>query len=243
MSFTEDKPHYSISVVNSEMNYQNTKRVGDRPGKVMRRPRPQGQNITLNAYFGVSYLAGYIGSDERLDAILSKADHLSVRKKTEMVDDSECFVIEADTKYGQYKIWLDPEHGFHPAQVLHKGSEGDYSGRHLMAKGDTAKEYLKNVRFEKIDDVWVPVEADSGQDLRSARGDISTGDYHYKRTKIILNPDHDELDSFVDPLENPKNDPELKNGTRVLKNYLPIEYTWQDGGLIANIDGKIESIR
>lgn len=238
LTFTEDKPHYTIGVVNSEMNYQNTKRVGDRhrPGKVIRRPRPQGQNITLHAHFGVSYLAGYIGSDERLDAILRKADRIWVQEKTEKVGDSDCFVIEADTKYGRYTIWLDTEHGFHPAKVLHEAGEGDYSGRHLMAKGDSAKEYLKNVRFEKVGDVWVPMEADSGSDLRAARGDFNKDNYHYKRTKIVLNPDHNKLGSFDDPLENPSNDPELTNGTRVFKNYLPIEYTWQDGKLIPNAD-------
>lgn len=215
MTFTEDKPHYTIAVVNSEMNYQNTKRVGDRPGKAMRRPRPQGQNITLHAHFGVSYLAGYIGSDERLDAILRKADRIGVQKKTQKVGDSDCFVIEADTKHGRYKVWLDPEHGFHPAKLLYEAGEGDYSDRHLMAKGDSAKQYLKNVRFEKVGDVWVPMEADSGCDLRVAQGDFVKDNYHYKRTKIVLNPDHNKLGSFDDPLENPSNDPELKNGTRI----------------------------
>jgi len=238
LTFTEDKPHYTMSVVNSEMNYQNTKRVGDRhrPGKVMRRPRPQGQNITLHAHFGVSYLAGYIGSDERLDAILRKADRIEVQKKPQKVGDSDCFVIEADTKCGRYKVWLDPEHGFHPAKLLHEAGEGDYSDRHLMAKGDSAKEYLKNVRFEKVGDVWVPMEADSGSDLRGAQGDFAKDNYHYKRTKIVLNPDHDKLGSFDDPLENPSNDPELTNGTRVLMNHLPIDYTWQDGELVPDID-------
>lgn len=56
--------------------------------------------------------------------------------------------------------------------------------------------------------------------------------YHYKRTKIVLNPDHNKLGSFDDPLENPSNDPELKNGTRVLMNHLPIYYTWQDGKVV-----------
>jgi len=240
MTFTEDKPHYTIAVVNSEMNYQNTKRVGDRPGKVMRTPRPRGQNITLHAHFGVSYLAGYIGSDERLDAILRKADRISVRKTTEKVGGSECFVIDADTRCGRYKVWLDPEHGFHPAKLLHEAGEGDYSDRHLMAKGDSAKEYLKNVRFEKVGDVWVPMEADSGSDLRSARGDFNKDNYHYKRTKIVLNPDHNKLGSFDDPLENPSNDPELTNGTRVRINFLPMQYTWQDGKAVAEEDSSVE---
>jgi len=234
LTFTKDKPHYTIAIVNSEMNYQNTKRVGDRhrPGKVMRTPRPQGQNITLFAHFGVSYLAGYVGSDERLDVILRKAARIWVQKKPQKVGDSDCFVIEADTKYGQYTVWLDQEHGFHPAKLLYEAGEGDYSNRHLMVKGDSGKEYLKNVRFEKVGDVWVPMEADSGSELRSAQGDLVKDNYHYKRTKIVLNPDHNKLGSFDDPLENPSNDPELINGTRVLLNHLPTDYIWQDGKVV-----------
>ncbi|MCK4292049.1 MAG: hypothetical protein KAY65_02545 [Planctomycetes bacterium] len=76
------------------------------------------------------------------------------------------------------------------------------------------------------------MEADSGSDLRSAQGVFVKDNYHYKRTKIVLNPDHNKLGSFDDPLENPSNDPELTNGTRVLKNYLPIEYIWQDGQVV-----------
>ena len=56
--------------------------------------------------------------------------------------------------------------------------------------------------------------------------------YHYKLKNIVLNPDHDKLGSFDDPLKNPGNDPELTNGTRVLLDQMSIEYTWQDGKII-----------
>jgi len=237
MTVTEDKPHYIIGVVNSEMKYQNTiARVGKGPGKILWRPRPQDLNITLAAHFGLSYIGGYIGSyDERLDAILRKANRISVRRRTERVGDSKCFVIVADTKYGRYTIWLDTEHGLHPAKVLYKGGEGDYCYNHLMAKGDTAYEYLKNVRFEKIDGLWVPMEADSGQDIRTAQGHFSKGNWHYKRTKIVLNPDHDKLGSFDDPLENPAQDPELVNGTRL--DLVPgIRHIWRNGKAVPDAD-------
>jgi hypothetical protein len=240
LTFTEDKPHYIISVVNSEMNYQNIK-GGDRRGKVFRRPRPQDLNITLAAHFGVSYIAGYIGSyDDRLDAILRKADHVSVRKRTDRFRGSKCFVIEADTKYGRYTIWLDSEHGFHPAKVLYKSGEGDHCYYHLLAKGDTAYEYLINVRFEKIDGLWVSMEADSGQDIRGAKGVFSKNKWHYKRTKIVLNPDHDKLGSFNDPLEDPNNDPELTNGARVRLNSLKTKFTWQDGKVVDGQGRKVD---
>ena len=76
------------------------------------------------------------------------------------------------------------------------------------------------------------MEADSRSDLRGTQGFHSTEDYHYKRTKFVLNPDHDKLGSFDDPLENPAQDPELKDGSRVRIKSDPIQYIWQDGRLV-----------
>jgi len=229
--YDEDKPNYSLTISNEEIGYSNNEAIGIGPGRAWRFPRSKGFKPHLP--MGACYLSGFMGSGtERLDNVLRNAKNISVRRQTQKVGDSECFVLEADTKCGQYIIWLDSEHGYHPAQIFHKASEGDYSFTHLLGEGDTAKAYLKNVRFEQIEGVWVPMEADSHSDLRNAQGHFSKDDYHYKRTKIILNPDHDKLGSFDDPLENPSNDPELKNGTRVRLNNLPIEYTWQDGKVV-----------
>jgi hypothetical protein len=127
---------------------------------------------------------------------------------------------------------LDPEHGYHPAKVMNRAKEGDRVHSHLLAKGDTAMSYLDNVRFEKVSDIWVPMEADGGHD-RIVGGNpkhFSKEDIHYKRTQITLNPDHDKLGSFADPiLEDPNNDPELVDGTYVRLENNSTGYTWQVG--------------
>jgi hypothetical protein len=66
---------------------------------------------------------------------------------------------------------------------------------------------------------------------------------HYKRTKITLNPDHDKLGSFDDPLENLANDPELKNGTRVqILGRVRVKGVWQDGHAVDD-SGKVMDVR
>jgi hypothetical protein len=156
-------------------------------------------------------------------------------------------VVEADTKYGRYKLWLDPEHGYHLAKMRHSasGKEGNYYYERKMPERRTIKAYLDNVRFEKIDGIWVPVEADAGEDLRnqppSSYFAFSIYDYHYKRTDIILNPDHDKLGSFANPIfEDPSNDPLLINGTRVRLSGVAIRYIWQDGTLIDKDGNKVD---
>lgn len=234
----EDKPHYNCNIVDGKkkMVYQNIRWINmpDSSGSAYRQP-DQRTEYSLSGHFGISYIVGYIGSHERLDAILRKAARISVRERTENVRGSECFVIDADTKCGRYSVWLDPEHGFHPAKVRRRAKGGDYTRSHLMSKGETALTYLDTVRFEKVDGLWVPMEADSGCDKVTPQGYFVKEDYHYKRTQIILNPDHDKLGSFADPiLEDPNNDPELVNGTRVemMVDGRRIEYTWQDGKLV-----------
>ena len=239
----ENRPDYTCYIADGRKKivYQNSRQLNtpDRSGKVYRQQLYQrrGRKVNLDQVFGVSYIVGYIGSDDRLDAILREADSISVRKGTKNIRGSECFVLDADTKCGRYTVWLDKEHGFHPAKVRRRGKEGDYRHDHLMSKGETAFTYLDTIRFEKVDDIWVPMEWNAGCDRRMPQGFFLKEDYHYKRADIILNPDHEKLGSFADPIfEDPNNDPELVNGTRVelrlkLKDP-PTEYTWQDGKLV-----------
>jgi len=122
--------------------------------------------------------------------------------------------------------------------VRQRAKEGDeYYDKGVLSKGHIRTAYLDNVRFEKIDGVWVPMKADRGYDkIYGHPGSFSKGVTHFKRTKIVLNPDHDKLGSFDNPLENPDQDPELVNGTKVRIVGDKARYTWQDGKLIPDKD-------
>jgi len=122
----------------------------------------------------------------------------------------------------------------HPVKVNAKATEGDeHFGKGVFSKGQVKLEYLKNVRFEEIDGIWVPMEADRGSHNIGDPESFTKDDTHFKRTKIVLNPDHDKLGSFADPLlEDPNNDPELRNGTRVRLNRRTTRYFWQDGQVV-----------
>jgi len=139
-------------------------------------------------------LMGICGGDyDRIDSILRKADNISLRQKTEQVGNSQCYVIDAVTKRGKYMVWIDPEHGYNIAKIELQKRKGDLIGSSERVKIGVLF-LLKNVRFEKTDDVWVPVEAD----MKQYQDDhISIIKWHHKRTKMTLNPDHNALGSFV----------------------------------------------
>jgi len=191
-----------------------------------------------------SGIYGYLGSEERLDAVLRSAREISMRPATETINGIACHVIDAGTQCGRYTVWLDPAHGYHAAKVTRQATGGDKENEWLMARGDQARGSVVITRFEQIGGVWVPMEADqqtaytSGALFRREHG-------QYKRANIVLNPDHDKLGSFDNPLEHPANDPELKNGTRVHiieAGAIKVKGFWQDGKIV-DASGKAVDIQ
>jgi len=79
---------------------------------------------------------------------------------------------------------------------------------------------LKNVRFEKIGNVWVPMEADMQQ---AEDNGSKTTKWHHKRTEMALNPDFEALKAFAAD--------DIPEGTKVIFKGQDdkTEYTWQDG--------------
>ena len=162
------------------------------------------------------FLTGYvIQTFERVDSILRRAESISVRPKTESVGGSDCYVIYAKTDSGRISLWIDPAHGYNVARAESRGTQGNlYYGRPLT-RGQVVSSRIEHVRFEKIDGIRVPVEMDFTMDNQLGPGSFSRQKCHYKRTEVVVNPDHEALGSFDDPLENPENDPLLRNGTRI----------------------------
>jgi hypothetical protein len=146
-------------------------------------------------------------------------------------------VLEADTVRGRFKVWFDADHGYHPARIRARVDVGDDIGEpwspHIIteAEGIIRDFTVDNIRFEKIDGVWVPMEADrKTRIILGSENGFSDTQLHFKRTKIVLNPDHEALGSFADPMDNPTLDSELRDGTKVELNLGDgIKRTWLDG--------------
>jgi len=188
----------------------------------------------LYGYPAAVLLGIYPGSCDRVDAILRKAQSLSVRPSTERVGDDDCHVIDARTPYGHYAIWIDPQHGFNTAkaQVVRARDEGHLKGDY-PATVKLSTFILENVRFEQVQGVWVAVEADySTQDEEDRpKTSISSGHTHVKIDEITLNPDHAALRSFTGG--------DIPNGTDTLvMPALHIRYAWTDGELVTKVDEK-----
>ncbi|MHC4559271.1 MAG: hypothetical protein ACYS80_18425 [Planctomycetota bacterium] len=229
----KDKPLIRLWIDTRDISYFHQ----GRPGSVNWRKDTRETIHPCDYLLETARLLGYVESRVRLDQLLRQGDYISVRDRTETVHGSECYVIDGHTKYGRFIIWLDPNHGYHAARIRKSAKEGEsfYKPDRIIPKGSIYTSYLDVLEFKKVDNIWVPVDANAGfhRTIGSPEYYMAT-DKRYKRTKIILNPDHDKLGSFADPiLEDPNNDPELVNGTIVSYiNHQRVEYTWRDGRII-----------
>jgi hypothetical protein len=154
----------------------------------------------------MGHFLGDIRPEQRVDRVLRRARSIRVRDRLERVGRSRCYVIEALTERGRYTLWIDPQHGYNiaKAEVFRDPRQCDVCfSEHWKGKIKMFYTSLSNVRFRKIKNVWVPMEADCELDTESIRGK-GRGKSHYRRTEVIFNPDHEALGSFVPDVEDGK---------------------------------------
>ncbi len=182
---------------------------------------------------------GYFpGDTDRIDTILRKANTISVRDEMENIGGADCYVVEADTKRGKYTVWIDPSHGYHITKATAKRGPGNVVAPLNFTLRPTEKMSfsMENVRFKKVDDVWVPVEADLAYGRKYPGVNFfDNNKIHHKVIHVILNPDHDALGSFIPD--------DIPDGARVYLNNFNLKarkgkYTWQ-GGQVVNEKGRV----
>lgn len=180
------------------------------------------------------WVRGFYGTNDiRIDKILRVAKSLTVADKLDAVGTLQCYVIEAVTKHGKYKVWIAPEHGYNIARIIARKAQGDLDYGQVLEKGATRRYYMQKVQFKKISDIWVPIEAETGYRWNFPDGQWRKRDSQYKRTEVVLNPIFDENDFVV---------PKFANGWKVMfRGYKDIhkkeKYTWQNGHVL-DADGR-----
>jgi len=172
-------------------------------------------------YEGVPILGIRHSDYDPIDSVLRRADSISVRPVLEQVGSVACYVIDANTTSGTYTVWLDPQHGYQIARADIRVGPDNAFRRRPVKDNESDSLSVRNIRFEKIDDTWVPMEADIyGTSIRQRQDSSCTSTGHHKITQITINPDHEALGSFV---------PVVENGTEVYDRDSGAEYTWQEG--------------
>jgi hypothetical protein len=190
----------------------------------------KGQETTQFIRHSESCLLGYPG-DERVDVMLRRAASVSVSDRMETINGAACHVITGRTNDGTVSLWIAPQYGYNAVQMEVKSVSGDPQRPEVMR---TTR--FENVRFQQMDGAWIPMEADTIHEttfnIKGRKGFMRDAS-HCKRTEFVLNPDHNALGSFDDPL---KGDPELLDGTPIYKLGTPFRFRWEGGQVVPDTD-------
>ena len=191
--YKKDKPYYISDLWDGENHFQYTEARGEPDhlsigGAEVANMR---EGVMKQKFSGKFFMGYFFPFSGRVDRLLCKAGNLSVQRRTEMVGRSPCYVISGVYEKDKYTIWLDPEHGYHIAKAVVERAQSNAQDSFSF------RFELKNVRFKKIDDKWVPVAANLENRFDYQNGQYSNSSYHIKVTEMVFDPDHDALRSFV----------------------------------------------
>jgi hypothetical protein len=195
--YPQDDPSYESELWDGETGfgyvYHRKSGPGYSPLKIGKDPNRQaGRKLLLNRYFS-GIPMGYFGyGKDRIDVMLQDANSIRVQNTMDKAEGRACYVIEARIKEGEYKLWIDPEHGHNIVKI--------------EIERDDFSESVKCTRFEKVDDVWLSMAWDMRRYWNWPREHYCETTLSIKLEEIILNPDHNSLGSFVPD--------DIRDGTR-----------------------------
>ena len=187
-------------------------------------------NEILGASFPGGFLFGYFRSPfkRQIGDILRScnSEEIHLEKKQETVDGSLCYVIKADSRYGEFTVYFDPAHGYNIAMVEIHIRKGDLVMDQTPTQGETHF-YLKDIKYKNIGDVWIPIQGTLELDKVYSWGDTSKELRYAKLTEVSLNPKYDSNSFFPT---------ETLEGSRVLYIGDSIQYAWQDGKPVPKVN-------
>ncbi|MBN2591288.1 MAG: redoxin domain-containing protein [Sedimentisphaerales bacterium] len=204
---SKEATYYKYYIWDGNTSYEYRRGKTTEKGKlfVTKNDDMKGPQLAVS-YDDAPLLGIYQGDDLPVGTVLQKATKLELRKNMEQVGNFKCYAIDALSPYGKYAIWIDPAHGYNiaKAEVTKGGKDLVWNGETLLRENRagvmTAISFSYEVdRFEKINDVWVPMEAKHNykRDYQNAAFDYTYLKTHNKRTKVVLNPDFEKIGAFV----------------------------------------------
>lgn len=163
----------------------------------------------------------------RLEELIRGAHSVKLLPRREYVGTGECFVIEADTAYGDIKAWFDPKKNYNAAKTTITLEGGDIYENSPMLP-DTSAYYECIVdRFEQVDGLWVPAEAHLRQQANLRGGNGHDYFHHHTRSNIdLLAPGEDDPLYVIYSDEIPNGTTYLETGT--IRRKGDPEWQWQD---------------
>ena len=204
-----------------------------------------------NAYPG-AVSEGFFSGDFKSFSEILRHNSTQIDAKKIDSDGNTLYFIEADTPYGHYKIYFDPQHGFNvvKAELRKTGNdicygevlneavpEGAVGPRgHPLSPRKELVMTLSNNEFKQVDDCWIPADSNWEVQITHENGRVWSDKYKSKKTSIELNPDFEAINAFV---------PNFPNNTKVayIGKKSPVPLVWLNGKVVVNVDSDEEETK
>lgn len=192
-------------------------------------PNPREVKSIRSLHVAAPLLGCYPNTYTRVDHILRDARHISLREQMEPINGVNCFVVEAKTKYGDYTLWIDPQHGYNIAKAeIHAKQEEKHSFLDNPTRGDWSFG-IEISRFQEFDGIWVAMQGVSDESFDLPQWGRSTTKSRVEVTDLFLDPDHESLRSFARD--------DVVDGTwGWVAPYDQIKCIWQQGAFVPIFD-------
>jgi len=240
------------SIVGSEemMSYNAPPGKPPRSLLVDSQPKTLDTGLVLNVGFGRVLDGITFGDDNKsFVEVMQQAPSLRLREEMEIIDGYATYVLEADNKYGQHILWIDPEYGFNPRRMVIRKAIGDFYNKTKL--GDTPPPLspklnlaipwcakvrteltVDSIKIEKSGEVFVPVSAKVVEHMDYENGQFTEWISTYRRTNINFNPDFDAMmEAFLADI--PEGTPVFFQDERGLSG---VRYEWFNGKVRAKVD-------
>jgi len=158
------------------------------------------KSLPLDKYTG-KFLLGYPSasfSTERIDAILRKASKISLRKSPELVGNSSCVVVDAETDIGSFTVWFDPQRQYNISQMKVEAKEGHLNGAggEPLPRNTFRDQHWVTLEYESVNGLLMPKKFETHGEHKYANGEWMRFNSEFLAKRITLNPDFDKLDLF-----------------------------------------------
>jgi hypothetical protein len=171
-----------------------------------------------------------IGSASKMAELLSDSDGLKLIGQ-ETLSGSLCYIVETQTIYGTFTVWITPEKGFNALKyvVRRRGHDILRDDIHFDDQGITeCVEVADSIDVRKIGGVFIPISGKLTDNVKAGDDWESTDHVEVKRSEIVLNPDFKALGAFK--ISFPE-------GTEVTHQDIPgLRFRWTNGKFVPEMN-------
>ena len=245
MHFTKDNPYYKIRLWDGQFYYgydanPNAKRPEGSVYIITAEEVNRKQKYSADSIIGEfpgSYIIGLLPNHtRRIDTILRQAETIKISNKTEKIGEISCYVMEAKTKWGDYRVWFDPTHDYQITKLCLEMKPGhSFDNGYIFQGKDHLSITFRQSRFQKVDGLWIPITCKVIYKRTFSHGEDYSHQYDCKVTTIRLHPDHEKENSFVsNGIQDGAQVRFITGETKLDKT----RYTWR-GGQVLNEQGNV----